>query len=368
MIRFNDFTADPPALKAAMLQAYTDVTDSGWYVLGPQVAAFESEWAAYCGTPESVGVGNGLDAIEIGLRAAGIGAGDEVITTPMTAVATVLAILRAGATPVLADIEPGTALLSIESVERCRTGRTRAVLLVHLYGHMSRTSEWADYCSRNGLALLEDCAQAHGAAEDGRTAGAVGLWGAFSFYPTKNLGAIGDGGALTTPDADLARAARELRNYGQATRYVHDRLGLNSRLDELQAALLRARLPWLDEFTAARRRTAGRYRDALTNPHVRLLDAPVAPENHVHHLFVLTTDHRDELEHHLTACGVSALSHYPIPVHLQGPYRDLATDPAGLPHAEHHAATCLSLPVAPHLTDTEVDRVVDAVQSFRPSG
>jgi dTDP-4-amino-4,6-dideoxygalactose transaminase len=166
----------------------------------------------------------------------------------------------------------------------------------------------------------------------------------------------------------IADTARELRNYGQATRYVHDRLGLNSRLDELQAALLRARLPWLDGFTAARRQVAERYRLAMTNPYVGLLEAPASPENHVHHLFVLTTEHRDELVRHLNARGVSSLAHYPIPVHRQAPYRELATDPVGLHHAERHAATCLSLPVAPHLTDSEVGRVIDAVQSFRPVG
>ncbi|MDE3208905.1 MAG: DegT/DnrJ/EryC1/StrS family aminotransferase, partial [Pseudomonadota bacterium] len=238
MIPMNDFKSEPEALKSLEQDALKRVMASGWYILGPEVQAFEHSWAQYCGVHEAVGVGNGMDAIEIGLRACGIGNGDEVITTAMTAFATVMAILRAGASPVLADIDPATGLLGPDSVKRCLSNRTKAVLLVHLYGHISRMEDWVDFCEANKIVLLEDCAQAHLATWQGRPAGSFGRFGAYSFYPTKNLGAKGDGGALVTNCPSVAEKARSLRNYGQTIRYHHPMEGLNSRLDELQAALL----------------------------------------------------------------------------------------------------------------------------------
>ena len=238
MILMNDFKAEPEALRRDMAVAVERVLASGWYILGKEVESFERQWAQACGVAHGVGMGNGLDAIEVALRALDIGPGDEVITTPMTAFATVLAVLRAGATPVLADIDPQTALLAPESVRRVLSARTRAVLLVHLYGQLRGMEEWGRLCGERGIALIEDCAQAHFARWRGRSAGAFGRAGAYSFYPTKNLGALGDAGMLVTNDPALAARAACLRNYGQSERYHHPELGLNSRLDELHAAIL----------------------------------------------------------------------------------------------------------------------------------
>lgn len=364
MIPFNGFSREPADLAAAEVAAARRVIDSHWYVLGPEVTAFEQEWAAACGAPQSVGVANGLDAIEICLRSLGIGPGDEVITTPMTAFATILGILRAGAIPVLADIDEATALLSPDSVRRCVTSRTRAVLLVHLYGQMRRMSEWNELCTDLGLLLIEDCAQAHLARTPEGPAGLVGAASAWSFYPTKNLGAIGDAGAVVSHDAAVIDKARLLRNYGQSTRYEHVEIGLNSRLDELQAAILRERLPRLAEFTQRRREIADTYREGITNARISLLDAPEVPEAHVQHLFVITSPHRDALATHLQNSGIETLIHYPIPAHEQPALPGARKDPLGLPHAERHARTCLSLPCHPGLTDAEVDQVIAAVNDF----
>jgi len=256
MILMNDFKAEPEALREAMLVAAKRVLDSGWYVLGKEVESFECEWSQACGVAHGVGVGNGMDAIEIALRSLDIGQGDEVITTPMTAFATVLAILRAGAIPVLADIEPDTALLSIESVKRCISKSTKALVLVHLYGEVRDMQAWVDLCEEHGIALVEDCAQAHLATWQGKMAGAFGKAGAYSFYPTKNLGTLGDAGMLVTQDESIAKKASSLRNYGQSVRYHHPALGMNSRLDEMQAAILSVRLKWLPEFTKRRQEIA----------------------------------------------------------------------------------------------------------------
>ena len=364
MIAMNDFKGEPPELRAAMRAAVDRVLESGWYVLGPEVAAFERAWAGLCGLPHAVGVGNGMDAIEIALRALGIGPGDEVITTPMTAFATVLAVLRSGATPVLADIDPATGLMSPASARRCLSPRTRAVLLVHLYGQVRDMATWQVLCDDAGVVLLEDCAQSHGASLGGVQAGAFGRAGAYSFYPTKNLGTAGDGGALVTDDASLAETARRLRNYGQKERYHHSDLGLNSRLDELHAALLMARLPWLEEFTRRRREIAAIYRDRIDNPHVRLLTCAQETAADVHHLFVVLTERRELLQAHLHRRGVQTLIHYPVPVHRQAPCVSLPRDPAGLAASEAHAGTCLSLPCHPQLTDAEVQHVVAAINDY----
>lgn len=364
MILMNHFQAEPEALRQEQRVAVERVLGSGVYVLGPEVKQFEQEWAQTCQVDFAVGVGNGMDAIEIGLRSLGIGAGDEVITTPMTAFATVLAILRAGATPVLADIDPATALLDRRSAERCLSPRTKAVLLVHLYGQVKDLDQWATWCDRQQLHLLEDCAQAHLASWQGRKAGSFGTWGAYSFYPTKNLGAIGDGGALITQEAAIAAQAQILRNYGQTQRYHHPELGLNSRLDELQAALLSVKLRWLATFTTRRQQIAQAYRQGILNPHVELLAPPKATENHVYHLFVLRCRQRERLQEFLQQQGIQTLSHYPIPIHHQAPCRQLTTDPQGLPQAEAHAQTCLSLPCHPQISDRDLNRVIEVINAF----
>lgn len=367
MIAMTGFPAEPQALRDAQVAAAAAVIDSHHYVLGPQVDRFEAAWAAASGSRRCVGVANGLDAIEISLRCLGIGPGDEVVTTSMTAFATVLAILRAGATPVLADIDAGTALLSRESVERCLSDRTRAVLLVHLYGQARAVASWSEWCAARGLVLLEDCAQSHLARSDDRPAGTFGPMAAYSFYPTKNLGAIGDAGAVVTDDDALAESAARLRNYGQRDRYEHVDRGMNSRLDELQAAILLVRLDWLAEFTARRQQVAAHYVVGIANPAVRLLDPPRQRAEHVYHQFVVTADDRDGLAAHLAAAGVGSLVHYPVAMQDQPALAEVAGDPAGLPVSAEHARTCLSIPCHPQLTDAEVDHVVEAVNRYRPA-
>lgn len=362
----NDFRAEPDELRQDMLKACERVIASGWYVLGKEVQAFEAEWAVASDASFAVAVANGLDAIEIALRALGIGPGDEVITTPMTAFATVLGIVRAGAVPVLADVEPSSGLLSLESADRCVSSATKAVLLVHLYGQVRDMDRWQSFCDERKLSLVEDCAQSHLARWRGTGAGSFGAAGACSFYPTKNLGALGDGGALLCNDAELAARASRLRNYGQSVRYHHPEIGMNSRLDEIQAALLLARLPWLRTFTARRRRVAEYYLAEIRNPAVRLPDPPQEAESHVHHLFVINCNQRDTLQAHLKEHGVESLIHYPVPVHFQEPCRTIRHDPLGLPASEEHARTCLSLPCHPQLNDVDVARVIEAVNCYVP--
>jgi dTDP-4-amino-4,6-dideoxygalactose transaminase len=364
MIRMNDFLAEPPELRASVVAALTRVAESGYFVLGPEVGGFEEKFASWTGIPHITGVANGLDALALGLRALGIGPGDEVITTPMTAFATILAITQVGATPVLADIDEGTALLSAESVQRVISPATKALILVHLYGQVKNVTAWVELCEQAGIHLIEDCAQSHGARENGVHCGQFGAFGAFSFYPTKNLGALGDGGALGSTDGDLVARVATLRNYGQTDRYHHEHLGVNSRLDEIQAAVLSEKLAWIDQFTNRRREIASRYLAELSSPHVTLLEPPQHPENHVYHLFVVTTPHREKLMGHLAQAGIDTLIHYPVPAHHQRALPFAATDPQGLGNAERHAKTCLSLPCHPGISDDDVTRVIEAVNSF----
>ncbi|NJM75848.1 MAG: DegT/DnrJ/EryC1/StrS family aminotransferase [Acaryochloridaceae cyanobacterium RU_4_10] len=365
MILMNDFQSEPIEIREAMMLATQRVFNSGHYVLGEELQKFEQIWAQTCRVAYGLGVGSGLDAIEIALRALNIGPSDEVITTPMTAFATVLAIIRAGATPVLADIEPDTALLSIQSVRRCLSPRTKAVLLVHLYGQVRCMQEWLDFCNSNDIALIEDCAQAHLAQWQGQYAGTFSRVGTYSFYPTKNLGAIGDGGMVVTNDETLARKVVCLRNYGQSQRYHHSELGMNSRLDELQAALLIERLKWLPEFTRRRREIASAYHTGLCHPKVRLLALPQEKSSHVYHLFPIVCEHRNELQAHLQANNIQSLIHYPIPIHQQEICRSLARDPHGLINSEYHANTCLSIPCHPQMSNHDLSQVIDVINSFK---
>jgi dTDP-4-amino-4,6-dideoxygalactose transaminase len=367
MILMNDFKAEPVELRESMSAAAARVFASGWYVLGQELQAFERDWARVCGTAHCVGVANGMDAIELTLRGLDIGPGDEVITTPMTAFATVLAVIRAGATPVLADIDADSGLLSVASAQRCLSPRTRAILLVHLYGQMRDMDAWSSLCRDAGIALVEDCAQSHLARWSNRPAGSFGSAGAYSFYPTKNLGAIGDGGALVTQSEALATRVGKLRNYGQSERYVHPELGMNSRLDEIQAALLRERLRWLESFTARRRQIAERYQASIRNDAITLLAPPQHAPAHVHHLYVVLCEQRSALAAHLAAQGVQSLIHYPVPIHRQAPCTSLRRDPQGLARTEAHADRCLSIPCHPQMSDADVQRVIEALDSFRRS-
>lgn len=364
MILMNDFKAEPAELRDEMLIAARRVLESGWYVLGNEVIAFEKQWAKVCGVVHGVGVGNGMDAIEIALRSMDIGPGDEVITTTMTAFATVLAILRAGATPVLADIDPQSALLSLESAQRCLGPRTKAIVLVHLYGQVRNMAAWSNFCRKSGIHLIEDCAQAHLAVSKGQMAGSFGVAGAYSFYPTKNLGTPGDAGMLITHDSTLAERAARLRNYGQSVRYHHPELGMNSRLDEIHAAILSVRLGYLPQFTNQRRYIAQKYREGIVNSLVNQLAEPEEPSAHVYHLYVINTPRRNELQAHLQTQGVQALIHYPVPVHEQEPCKLLKHDPEGLKMSEKHAEQCLSLPCHPQMTEKDIGQVIAAVNSF----
>ena len=364
MIQMNNLTAESPALREGILQAVRRVIESGRYVLDAEVAAFEKRWARACGVAHAVGVANGMDAIEIALRAMQIGPGDEVITTPMTAFATVLAVIRAGATPVLADIDAQTGLLGIDSARRCITSKTRAVLPVHLYGRLGAMDGWLALCRERGLALVEDCAQAHGASFDGKVAGSFGNVGAYSFYPTKNLGALGDAGALITNDGQIDERARCLRNYGQTTRFHHPETGLNSRLDEMQAAILSERLGELAEQTSKRRAIAGYYHANIESRHITLLAKPQQESSHAYHLFVVTCRSRDHLQHYLNGQGIQSHVHYPVPIHHQPSCRAIRRDGAGLPHSETHAGTCLSIPIHPYLSEGDLQTIVRALNRY----
>lgn len=364
MILMNDFKAEPPALRSTMLAAVERVLESGWYVLGTEVTRFEQQWAAACGVSHGVGVGNGMDAIEVALRALDIGPDDEVITTPMTAFASVLGIIRAGARPVLADIDTSTGLMNQDSVRRCITPKTKAVLLVHLYGQVRDMEQWSALCEGHRIHLIEDCAQAHYATLGGKVAGSFGTAGAYSFYPTKNLGAAGDGGMMITQNKALAERAARLRNYGQSVRYEHPEIGLNSRLDEVQAAILQARLSWMPEFTARRQVIAATYQQQIKSSQVTVLAPPQEPSSHVYHLFVLHCERREAFQRHMTEYGVQTLIHYPIPIHQQASCKRIVRDPLGLPSAELHAQTCVSIPCHPQMTDAQVDQVVKAVNAF----
>ncbi len=358
-IPFNDFTREPEELIAKELEAVESVLRSGWWVLGKEVELFESKWANYCSTLSAVGVANGLDAIEIGLRSLGVGPGDEVITTSLTAFATCLAILRTGATPVFADIDPETGCIEQQSIHRCINSSTKAILVVHLYGRAVDMENIINLTSNLGIFLVEDCAQSHGAKYNGKPVGSIGDFGAWSFYPTKNLGAVGDAGAITSNNQELILKAKMLRNYGQSDRYYHPIIGMNSRLDELQASLLNVRLEYLNLWTNRRRSIAKRYWAEISNPEIKLLQQPTEDENHVHHLFVIYTKKRRDLQNQLSKMNISSLIHYPIACHLQSALKEAKLDPNGLNNTKDHCENCLSLPIQPYLTDLELDRIID---------
>jgi len=356
-VPFLDVGAGYRELRDEIDAAQRRVMESGYYILGEEVEAFEREWAAAVGTAHAVGVGNGLDALSLSLRALDIGPGHEVIVPSNTYIATWLAVTAVGATPVPVEPDPKTRLIDAAGVGDAIGPRTRAILPVHLYGHPVDVAPMHQF----GLPILEDAAQAHGAAQDGVAAGALGTIGAFSFYPGKNLGAYGDGGAVTTDDAELAERVRMLRNYGSRQKYVHESFGLNSRLDPLHAAVLRVKLAWLEDWNARRRDTAAFYAEHLSDLPWLQLPGTAAGAVHAWHLYAVLADDRDALAAHLADAGVQTLVHYPIPPHLSAPYADMGLD---LPVAEHLADRLLSLPIGPHLGADGRARVVEAVRSF----
>ena len=334
--------------------AINRVVASGWYVLGPEVEAFESELAAACGARYAVGVGNGTDALCLILRAAGIGPGDEVITSPLSAAYTALAIVMAGARPVFADIDADRLTLDPAAAARAVTPRTKAILPVHLYGQAADMAAIERVAAQHHLAIIEDCCQAHLATAAGRPVGTIGIAGALSFYPTKNLGALGDGGAIVTNDAAIAGLVKRLRNGGQTSRYRHESLGVNSRLDELQAAILRARLPALRRWTADRRRLAGIYRTGLGPMMLPELDA-----GHVYHLCVVRSPARDRLQQRLADAGIETLVHYPVPIPAQPAFSAFTGD--SCPVAARACNEVLSLPLYPSLPGDAITAVVSEI-------
>jgi dTDP-4-amino-4,6-dideoxygalactose transaminase len=349
-------TDDAEAVHAAIAR----VLERGWFVLGPELEAFEREFASACGAPHAVGVGTGTDALAVALRALGVGPGDEVITSPLSAAYSALAVMMTGARPVFADIDAERMTLDPRAAAACVTPKTAAIVPVHLYGQAADMPAIAAVAERHGLAIVEDCCQAHLATCEGRPVGSFGAAAAYSFYPTKNLGALGDGGIVTTADAALAARARRIRNGGQTDRYHHTEFGVNSRLDELQAAILRARLPLLPGWTARRRVLAGLYRRALAD--VDTVSVPrEADAGHVYHLFPVRSAVREAMQAHLTASGIETLIHYPIPIPHQPA---IAMErPADCPVANRVCAEVFSLPLYPALPDIAIRHVSDALAS-----
>ncbi len=349
--------------KEAIDRAVLRVLEAGRYVQGPECAAFEQEFAAHAGARAAVGVANGTDAIEVSLRALGVGSGDEVVTTPHTAVATVAGIARTGATAVLADIDARSFTLAPEAVERALSPRTRAIVAVHLYGHPAALDALGALAERRGLALIEDCAQAHGAEYAGKRVGSFGRVGCFSFYPTKNLGAVGDGGMIVTSDEALAERCRQLREYGWDRERVSQLPGVNSRLDELQAAILRVKLATLDADNERRRGLAALY-DAELGGGSLVLPRVRESCRHVYHLYVVRSARRDELLRHLVTKGVAAGVHYPVPVHRMPGFAERVRVSGSLAEAERAAESVLSLPIYPELSHADAAGVVAAVKSW----
>lgn len=350
--------------KAEIDEAVLRVLDSGWYILGRECAAFEQKFAAWCGINHAIGVGNGTDAIVVALKALGVGRGDCVFTVSHTAVATVAAVDMAEATPVLVDIDPATYTIDAAKLEKaittCKSGKPRAVIAVHLYGHPCDLTSLRAICDRHKLFLIEDCAQAHGALVGGKRVGSLSDIASFSFYPTKNLGAFGDGGAVVTNDTALAERASALRQYGWRERYISEYKGINTRLDEVHAAMLSVRLTRLDTEVARRREIATRYdaalKDVIETPTVR------GDVHHAYHLYVVRHPKRDALATALKAAGIGTGVHYPVPVHLQQAYAGrIATGPDGLRETENASREVLSLPMHPFLSDAEADQVAAAV-------
>ncbi|SHK28349.1 DegT/DnrJ/EryC1/StrS aminotransferase family protein [Fibrobacter sp. UWB12] len=370
MVPFLDLKRINEPYKNELDRAAVDVVESGWYIRGRYGEQFERAFAQYCGVKFAVGVGNGLDALTLMLRASielgRLHEGDEILVPANTYIATVLAVSAVGLKPVLVEPAENSYNMDPKRLKDACGARTRAILVVHLYGRLCAMDEICEFANSHDLLLFEDCAQAHGARlSDGRSAGTFGSSAAFSFYPTKNLGALGDAGMVLTNDADVANIVRALGNYGSEQKYVNRFKGVNSRLDEMQAALLLAKLPHLDEWNERRREIAVRYCNEIKNSKVLLPELPSVPSEHVYHVFVIrlkSEDSRNEMQAYLKKRGIETLIHYPIPPHLQEAY---AHEFNGVyPIAESMAKTILSIPMSPVLTDDEVSEVIGAINEF----
>ncbi len=363
-VPFGDLKRQHDAIRTELDDAVARVLDSGWYILGPAVSAFEEEFAAFCHARFCIGVANGTEALQLALTALGVGPGDEVITVANASVYQAITIVAVGARPVFVDVDERSHTMDPAALEAVISPHTRAIMPVHLYGRMADMDAIMAIAERHGVPVIEDCAQAHGATWRGRTAGSIGALGCFSFYPTKNLGAIGDGGAVTTNDATLAEKVRRLRQYGWERKYyTRDAGGLNSRLDELQAAILSVKLRHLPAWNARRRAIAAMYHDLLADTDLTLPEAP--PDgDHVFHLYVIRSAERDAVQARLRQQGIGTDIHYPLPTHLQPVYAPFAP-PGGLPATERLAREILSLPMFPELTDDEVQAAAMAVKRGR---
>jgi dTDP-3-amino-2,3,6-trideoxy-4-keto-D-glucose/dTDP-3-amino-3,4,6-trideoxy-alpha-D-glucose/dTDP-2,6-dideoxy-D-kanosamine transaminase len=362
MVPMNDLRRQTFGMREEIGRVIADVIDSGWYVLGPQVVAFEQEFALYCGVRHTIGVANGTDALELALRAVGCSQGTEVITVANAGMYAATAILAVGGAPIFVDVDPSTLTMSPESLHRSIGPKTGAVVVTHLYGRLADMKELVAIATRHGVPVIEDCAQAHGAERDGRKAGSLGAVGCFSFYPTKNLGALGDGGALTTNDDGLAETLKKLRQYGWRSKYDADlAFGRNSRLDELQAAILRIKLPLLENWNERRREIIRRYRHAAPLT-VRVPN--VEGINNAAHLCVIRSADRPKLRAFLTARKIATDIHYPIPDHRQHAMRGLVAADVDLPFTIGAAEEILTLPCFPELSPEEVERVCAALAEF----
>jgi dTDP-4-amino-4,6-dideoxygalactose transaminase len=360
MIPLVDLKAEYQEIREEITRAFERVATSGWFILGSELERFESQFSEYVGAKYAIGMNSGSDALLLALQAVGVGRGDEVLTVSHTFVSTVDAISRNGAKPVLIDIDPDTYCIDVAKIEERVTPRTRAILPVHLYGHPADMDTIMDIAGKHHLYVIEDACQAHGAEYRGRKAGSIGHLGCFSFYPIKNLGAYGDGGMVVTSDAALAARLKMARNYGQSQKYHHDFIGVNSRLDEFQAAVLSVKLQHLDEWNARRRRVAEEYDRLLSSP---VISKPVETSyaRHVYHLYVVRLPDRDNVQRQLLADGIQSQIHYPIPVHKQRAYSDLA-GVGRLPMTELICGQILSLPMHPFLGEDDIAAVVESVQ------
>jgi len=365
MIPSGDLKLQYRNIQVEVDRAIQSVLNDGWFILGKNVIAFEQEFAQYLGVGFAIGVGNGTDALQLALMACGIGSGDEVMTAPNSATFTALAISGTGALPAFADVDPQSYNLDPGKLAAAIGPRTKAIMPVHLYGQPADMDPILDIARKHNLFVIEDAAQAHGAQYKGRKVGTLGDLGCFSFYPSKNLGAFGDGGMVVTNNAELAEKVRMLRTGGQKTRYDHQLLGMNSRLDELQAAVLRVKLTYLDEWNRQRRHIAALYTALLGDS-----DLDLPPEmpgvEHVYHLYVARCCDRAALQKHLAARGVETAIHYPLPIHLQAAYRWLKLGPGSFPVAESYAAQVLSLPIYPELTDAKVRQIAAHILDWHP--
>ena len=363
MIKFLDLKSVNRKYESKIQEAFTRVLDSGWYILGKELEKFESEFASYCGSSFAIGVASGLDALTLIVKAYGFGVGDEIIVPSNTYVATVLAITNCGATPIFVEPNADTHLIEASNIEKSITDKTKAIMPVHLYGRVCDMDSICDLAKKNDLKVIDDAAQAHGAIYKGTRVGNLADATGFSFYPSKNLGAMGDAGAITTNDEKLANKIMALRNYGSQKRYHNKYKGLNSRMDELQAAVLRIKLSGLDEDNAARRRVAQLYSKMIRSTKIILPELPKDQEMHVWHLFVVRTDRRDQLKQYLDNNGIASQVHYPIAPHKQQCYSEY--NKLSMPIAEKLADEVLSLPISPVMSEQDIKKVVEVINGWQ---